>query len=246
MSVLENQVAVVTGASSGIGEAIALRLVGHGAVVCLVAKSAEGLERVAALARGGRGKGQCYPADLAVEADIQRLRDSLERDFGQIDLVIHSAGVIALAPLQQAAIEDLDRQFRINVRAPYLLTQQLLPLLKPRRGQIVFINSSVGLNARGGVGQYASTKYGLRAIADSLREEVNQEGIRVLSIFLGRTATPMQAAVHRMEGKAYDPDRLVQPEDVAAMVVAAVSLPRTAEVTDISIRPMRKPAAGGE
>ncbi len=91
------------------------------------------------------------------------------------------------------------------------------------------------------MGQYAATKHALRAMTDSLRDEVNPDGVRVLSVFLGRTASPMQAAIHQVEGRAYDPDRLVQPQDVAAMVISALSLPRTAEVTDISIRPMQKP-----
>lgn len=79
----------------------------------------------------------------------------------------------------------------------------------------MFINSSVGIVARGGIGPYAATKHALKAIADSLRDEVNKDGIRVLSIFLGRTATPMQEEVHRLEGKPYRPERLLQPEDVA-------------------------------
>jgi NADP-dependent 3-hydroxy acid dehydrogenase YdfG len=135
----------------------------------------------------------------------------------------------------------LDRQYRINVRAPYMLTQALLPMLKSRRGQIVFINSSAGLNARANVSQYAATKHALKAVADSLREEINAEGLRVLSVYPGRTATPMQADVHTMEGRAYRPDRLMQPEDVAAVVINALSLPSSAEVTDIHVRPLIKP-----
>ncbi len=77
-------------------------------------------------------------------------------------------------------------------------------------------------------------------MADSLREEVNAEGVRVLSVYLGRTASPMQAAVHEMEDKTYQPERLMQPEDVAEVVINALSLPRSAEVTDIHIRPMVK------
>jgi NAD(P)-dependent dehydrogenase (short-subunit alcohol dehydrogenase family) len=138
-------------------------------------------------------------------------------------------------------VADFDGQYRTNVRAPYVLTQALLPMLRSRQGQIVFINSSVGLNARAGVGQYAATKHALKALADSLREEVNAASVRVLSVFLGRTASPMQAGIHAAEGKAYHPERLLQPQDVAAVVLNALSLPRTAEVTDISIRPFMKP-----
>jgi NADP-dependent 3-hydroxy acid dehydrogenase YdfG len=106
---------------------------------------------------------------------------------------------------------------------------------------VVFINSTAGLVARAGVAQYAATKHALRAMADSLREEVNADGVRVLSVFLGRTATPLQAALHEREGRRYRPERLVQPADVASLVVHALTLPRTAEVTDLTIRPLSPP-----
>ena len=116
-----------------------------------------------------------------------------------------------------------------------MLTQELIPLLVRRRGQIVFINSTAGFTARANIGQYAATKHGLRAIADSLRDEINGAGVRVLTVYPGRTATPTQERLHALEGKTYRPDRLLQPEDVASVVVHALCLPRTAEVTEIRI-----------
>jgi NAD(P)-dependent dehydrogenase (short-subunit alcohol dehydrogenase family) len=143
--------------------------------------------------------------------------------------------------MQHARVEDLDAQYAINVRAPYILTKSLLPFIKSNQGQIVFVNSSAGLSAkRPEVGQYAATKHALKAIADSLREEVNPSGIRVLSIYLGRTATPMQEALYRKEGKDYHPGSLIQPHDVACAVVQALMLPVTVEVTEVSLRPMLK------
>jgi NADP-dependent 3-hydroxy acid dehydrogenase YdfG len=113
-------------------------------------------------------------------------------------------------------------------------------MLKLRTGQVVFINSSAGVSASVNLSQYAATKFALRAIADSLRQEINGESVRVLSVYPGRTAGPMQESVHKMEGKAYYPERLMQPEEVAAMVIQALSLPRSAEVTEIFMRPMIK------
>jgi NADP-dependent 3-hydroxy acid dehydrogenase YdfG len=84
------------------------------------------------------------------------------------------------------------------------------------------------------------TKHALRAIADSLRGEVNPDGVRVLSVYLGRTASEMQERIHQMEGRPYRPELLLQPQDVASVILNALSLPRTAEVTDIHIRPMLK------
>ncbi len=236
-----DQVAVVTGASSGVGKAIACGLAVGGMALCLVGRDRGRLEAAAAAARDAGSPVRYYIADLARDEDLRGLVERLQQECPSIDVLVHSAGVISLGCLEQAPVEELDRQYRVNVRAPYALTQSLLPMIRARRGQIVLINSTAGLHARGRVGQYAATKHALKGMADSLREEVNSDGVRVLSIFLGRTASPMQAAVHRLEGNVYRPEQLVQPEDIAAMVLSALGLPRSAEVTEISIRPMHKP-----
>jgi NAD(P)-dependent dehydrogenase (short-subunit alcohol dehydrogenase family) len=236
---LTGRVSLVTGASSGIGRAIALALSREGACVYAVGRNPITLAETVAAARRF-SNATSFEIDLTVDEQIQPLLRRLEQ-AGKLDILIHGAGVIHQGMAEHARIEDLDLQYAANVRAPYFLTQRLLPMLTAARGQIVFINSSAGLTAnRPEVGQYAATKYALRAIADSLREELNPKGIRVLSIYLGRTATPMQEAVCREEGKVYHPEVLLQPEDVASMVVQALMLPITAEVTDISMRPMRK------
>jgi NADP-dependent 3-hydroxy acid dehydrogenase YdfG len=90
------------------------------------------------------------------------------------------------------------------------------------------------------VSQYSATKHALKAITDSLREEVNADGIRVLSVFPGRTATPQQATLYKLGRKDYQADLLLQPEDIASIVIAALTLPHTAEVTEIHIRPLLK------
>ena len=179
-----------------------------------------------------------YQADLTIDEDVRNLTVSLQQDFKFIDLLIHSAGGVAFGQFETASVENLDWQYRINVRGPYLLTQALLPMLRTRQGQIVFINSRAGLSANANESQYSATKYALRAIADSLRGELNPYGLRVLSVFPGNTATPMQAAVHRMKDRIYRPELLIQPDDVATVVLNTLSLPRTAEVTDIHIRPL--------
>jgi NADP-dependent 3-hydroxy acid dehydrogenase YdfG len=241
MTVFRGQVAVVTGASSGIGKAIALSLAEHGATVCLVARRLEELEAIASSSQAIPPELLPYQADLTRDEDLNRLVTRLRANFEHIDIIVHSAGVYARDLLARAPIADLERQYRTNVLAPYALTQALLPMLPSQRGQIVFINSTAGLVARENVSQYAATKHALKAIADSLREEVNQDGIRVLSVYLGRTATPLQARVHAMENKTYRPENLMQADNVAAMILSALSLPRTAEVTEIRMRPLKRP-----
>ena len=216
-------------------------LAAEGAKLALVGRREEALAEVGRAALVAGVVAHSYAADLSVDTEIERIAEGVRRHFGGVDVLVHAAAVISTGRLEDASPQELDRQFATNVRAPYALTRALLPMVRSRRGQIVFINSWAGLNARGGAGQYAATKHALKAIADSLREEVNSEGLRVLSVFPGRTATRMQEAIHAIEGKEYLPERLQQPEDVAAMVVYALRLPRTTEVTEIRMRPLIKP-----
>jgi NADP-dependent 3-hydroxy acid dehydrogenase YdfG len=112
--------------------------------------------------------------------------------------------------------------------------------LKQAQGQVVFINSSAAIKASAANVLYAATKHGLKAIADGLRDEVNHAGVRVISVYAGRTATPMQVSVHEFEGRPYHPELLLRAEDVVDVVLAALSIPPSGEVTDISVRPMSK------
>src|SRR2546425_2428270 len=241
MTALAEQIIVVTGAGTGIGKAAALALGRHGGTLALVGRRPMLLEAVVDIAREGGVQARAYPADLASEEEISDLAGTLKRDFGRVDILVHCAAIVRPGAVADASADDFDRHYQTNLRGPYLLTQALLPLIRARQGQIVFVNSSVGLQARGQVGQYAATKHALKAIADTLREEGNRDGVRVLSVYPGRTATPSQEVLHALEGRSYRPDRLLQPEDIATMVVSALCLPRTAEVTDIQIRPMLKP-----
>ena len=122
------------------------------------------------------------------------------------------------------------------------MLQALLPFLMEAKGQVVFLNSSKGLNSSAEDGPYAATQHAMRAIADGLREEVNAKGVRVLSIFLGRTASERQRAIFALEGRPYPAERLIQPGDVAHVVLSMLALPRTAEVA-MSKSKLRFPAA---
>lgn len=236
MSRLAGHGAVVTGASSGVGRAIAVALAAEGAAVALVGRDSGRLASVAE----ETGSDVVCALDLRNEEDVANLVRRSTEELPGVDLLVHGAAIIEIDPLEKAALDDFDAQYQTNVRAPYALTKALLPELRERQGDVVFLNSTAGRTAAAGSGQYAATKHALRAVADSLRAEVNADGVRVLSVFLGRTATPMQAELAAVEGREYRPEQLMQPEDVAAAVVAAVTLQRTAELTDIVIRPMRK------
>jgi NADP-dependent 3-hydroxy acid dehydrogenase YdfG len=237
---LKDQIAVVTGASSGIGKAIALSLAVQGAEVCLVARRRELLEDVAKQAQSLGGRGHACPADLTKDEDIRALGGRITKDFGRLNILVLCGGAIVHGPLEKASLADFDLMYRSNVRGHYFLIQTMLPLLRKGPGQIVFVNSSAGLRSPATTGQFSATQHAFRSIADSLRDEVNPLGIRVLSVFPGRTATPRIAKLFEKEGRVYQPDLLMQAEDIAEMVTHSLRLPRTAEVTDINIRPMQK------
>lgn len=240
MDSLKNQVAVVTGASSGIGRAIALALAGQGAELFLAARSKEALGETAKQAQKAGARAHTCSLDLTKDEDIRALGEKLEREAAGLNILVLCGGAIAHGPLEKAPLGDLDLMYRSNVRGHYALVQTMLPLLRKAKGQIVFVNSSAGLRSPANAGQFSATQHAFRSIADSLRDEVNADGIRVLSIFPGRTATPRMEKLFAKEGRAYKPELLLQAEDVAEMVTHALRLPRTAEVTDISIRPMQK------
>lgn len=237
---LEDRTAVITGGGGGIGAALALALAREGSALHLVGRRPEPLDAVAASARKLGVTAHCHPADLSMVDAQLALTGTLTQSLAHLDILIHCAAMHSMGPVAEGDPAMLDQLYRANVRAPYVLTKALLPLLKKRRGQIVFLNSSSGIAAKPLSAQYDATKHALKAIADSLRGELNPHGVRVLSVFPGRTATDMQLRIHQREDKPYRPELLLQPEDVASAITHALLLPRTAEVTDIHIRPMVK------
>ena len=191
---------MVTGASGGIGRAIALALSRQGVQLCLIGRNPRALAETVAAAEQF-SKATSFQIDLTVSRKPQAAFPPSGKRSRQGRHSDSLAGVIHQDVMEQACVEDFDIQYATNVRAPYVLTKSLLPLLSAASGQIVFINSSAGLNAKRPNRQYAATKHALKALADSLREEVNPKGIRVLTLYLGRTATPMQEALCQQEGR---------------------------------------------
>ena len=171
---------------------------------------------------------------------MERAAAALAAELTELDVLVHAAGDYAEGTVAAGALADLDRAWRVNLRAPWVLTRALLPALVRREGWVVFVNSSVWGAARGGLGGYAASKYGLKAMADALRAEVNGEGVRVLSVFPGgRRAGCRRRSTGARAGRI-GRRLLMQPADVAQAVLGALALPRTAEMTDLYIRPARK------
>ena len=220
---------LITGAGSGIGQALADVLHARGDDLVLLARNEQ---RVADLAERYAGA-DLRVADLAVPATLA----GVVADIDRLDAVVHAAGVIELGPVADLRLEDLTGQLQVNLVAPTELTRALMPALRACRGQVLFLNSSAGLVANADWGAYAATKFGLKAIADSLRAEEAEAGVRVTSVYLGRVSTPMQAKVREQEGKPYDAADWASPESAAATIVHLLDLPSDSTVPDIRFRP---------
>jgi NADP-dependent 3-hydroxy acid dehydrogenase YdfG len=234
---LTGRSALVTGGSSGIGRAIALSLAEAGAAVGIVGRDRHRLASTTQAIEASGGVALPIVADLTEPGQIERLAARLDREIVGLNILVHSAGTYHRGPISQANIRDLDDLYRANVRAPYELTQALLPILAQRTSDVIFINSTQGLSANRDTGQFAATQHSLKAVADSLRAELNSCGSRVTTLHVGRTATPRQERVFRAEGRRYSPTHLIQPQDLGDLVVAAVALPRRTQVVTMTVWP---------
>ena len=223
---------VVTGAGSGIGAVLARRLIGRGDRLVVVARDAHRAQDLLADLPGS----SAIVADLADPATLQRAVADAALP-ARIDAVVHAAGIVELGGVGELPLSAWSAQLAVNLIAPAELTRLLLPQVRAARGQVLFVNSGAGLTAHPQWGAYAASKHGLRALADALRGEEAAHGVRVTSVYPGRTATPMQEQVHAQEGAAYDPSRFIDADSVAVAILAALDATPDATLTDITVRP---------
>ena len=219
---------LITGAGSGIGAALTDALHARGDSLVLLARSPERADELGARWDGA----STLVADLADAASLAGLElpESL-------DSVVHAAGVVELGTVAELTAEQWREHMDVNLVAPAELTRVALPSLRAGRGTVVFVNSGAGLRANPQWAAYAASKHGLRALADSLRAEELEHGVRVTSVYPGRTATPMQERVHDQEGKEYDAGEWIRPETVADAILHVLDLPRDATVPDVTVSP---------
>ncbi|MGW2510433.1 SDR family oxidoreductase [Streptomyces scopuliridis] len=225
---------LITGAGSGIGAAVARRLHERGDDLILFARDAGRARELVSAFPGAR----TLVGDLATP---ERLSWALAQQSlpDRLDSLLHVAGVVDLGQVGDLTPKTWHHQLNVNLVAPAELTRLLLPQLRVSHGQVIFVNSGAGLSAHAEWGAYAASKHGLKALADALREEERASGLRVTSVYPGRTASPMQAKVHQQEGKEYDATRWIDPGSVATTILMALDLPRDARIDDVTVRPGR-------
>jgi len=230
MASLEGKVAVVTGASSGMGEEITKAMAAAGAAVAAVGRNEERLERVVAEAHGDGGEVFAIARDLTEDGAAQAVVDEAVERMGKLDILANVAGIMELGPLGETPVESLDRQFRTNVRAPFELTQAALPHLREAKGAIIFISSMAALAAFPESAAYTATKGAIDAVARQLAVELAPQGVRVNAIAPGEIDTPMNTEFYAEhpefveEMEEFTPaGRLGKATDIAPAAVFLVS-----------------------
>jgi NADP-dependent 3-hydroxy acid dehydrogenase YdfG len=244
---LEGTVSLVTGASSGIGEATAAALAGEGAKVALVARRRDRLEALAGRI-GGAGTAHVIEADVTDQAQADSAVEQTVEQFGRLDTLVNNAGVMLLGPIVDAPVEEWERMVRLNLLGLLYCTHAALPHLlgaaegEPRSvADVVNISSVAGRVARLNSGVYNATKHGVGAFSESLRQEVTTRHVRVTLIEPGATATELafQNRPEILEGMAqtFGGIEIMHAEDIAEAIRFAVTQPRRVAVNEILIRP---------
>ncbi|WP_086728834.1 SDR family NAD(P)-dependent oxidoreductase [Streptomyces carpinensis] len=230
--------ALVTGASRGIGLGVALRLAAAGYDLTVSARDAARLEKSAgALAEGG-GRVHPVPADMTVEDDVRRLAAEHAQHHGRLDVLVMAAGVGSAGSLEQTTAKRYDMQFAVNVRAPFVLLQHSLPLLRetaamhPERGaKVIALSSITGVAAEPDLAAYGAAKAALISLCRSVNTEASAQGVCATAICPGYVDTDMSAHVR----ERIDPARMIRVEDVAELALSVTRLSACAVVPEIVV-----------
>lgn len=229
------ETALVTGATEGIGRAIALALAGAGYRVGVCSRTASKVDALVAELRATGAQASGRAADVASPGEVHALVRHVEGDLGPVDVLVNNAGIMRLRPIAELTLDDWDATMATNVRGLFIMTQAVLPGMRQRRrGAIVNIASLAGRNGFVGGAAYTASKHAVLGFAKSLMLEVRKDDVRVITICPGSVDTRLLQAEPAMYGK----DRkIMAPEDVADVVLASLALPARALVSELDLRP---------
>lgn len=233
---LDNKVAIITGASKGIGKAVAKELAKNGTKCAISARSKELLEKCAEELRDMGVQVFTYYGDMSVEDDIIKFVNATAKEFGRINILINNAGLGYFSPISELSTSKWDEMFNLNVRGLFIATRECLPYLR-KFGESIIVNiaSLAGKNAYIGGGGYAASKHAVLGFSRCLMLEERKNGVRVLAICPGSVATNFfDNHPERIEDKV---ERILSPEEIASTIVHMIQLPQKAMISEVDIRP---------
>ncbi len=225
-----SKLAVVTGASKGIGASIARELSEAGYGVLLLARSAEGLADVAGYLQAEGGTVFTLAVDLSDSREAEKINRTIDKIGLPVSVLIHNAGMVRLGTVRNLSLEDWQTTLHLNLTAPFWLTKTILPYMMDG-SQIIFINSIGGKQAFPEWSAYCASKFGLRALAESLRAELENEGIRVTSIFPGSVDTPL----HDDLPLNWQRDKMIKATDIGRAVLYILKQPGRVRINELEL-----------
>lgn len=230
---LNQPVAIITGASRGIGKAIAMKFAEEGMAVALIGRDTSALQESAnAIAKSSNQPTLQIQADLRDARQISSIVDQTIDQWGRIDVLVNNAGIMHQKPFQELSQEEIQEMLDVNLRAVMFLTQKALPHIKERdNSAVINIASLAGKNPVKNGTVYAATKWALRGFAASLMMEVRQDDVRVITVFPGSVDTDLNS------GSALQRDTMMQPDDIAHAAYSALVVDRRAMMSEIDLRP---------
>lgn len=247
MAGLDGTVALITGASSGIGQATARALAANGAAVAVVARRKERLDELAAEIREKAGRALAIPADITDKQQANAAVDRTVAELGRLDMLVNNAGVAFFGPIVDAPTDEWEQMIALNVQGLLYCSRAALPHLlraavqEPRRvADMVNVSSIAGRNARSGTGVYNLTKFGVNAFSESLRQEVTSRHVRVSAIEPGVVDTELlsrAADSHAGSSLLEGIEEVLRPEDIADAITYIVTRPRHVAINEVLIRP---------
>lgn len=240
---LSGKVALVTGASSGIGEATAVSLAAAGATVAVSARRADRLADLVAKIEAAGGKALPLPGDMTVEAEALKAVEDTVAQLGSIDILINSAGVMQAGNVETADLDEYRRVFDINLFATLYTCRAAVPhMLKQGGGDIVTISSLAGRKGGPMTNAYSASKHAVNSMTDAMRQELGDRNIRVSILMPGATSTEVGNHISDPDWRKaiqahVSKDGAVQPSDIGDTIAFMLSLPRNVNISEISVRP---------
>ena len=245
MSRLDNSVTVITGASSGIGAASALKIAAAGSRVVLAARNEEKLKKLVEQITNAGGKAVYHITEVSEESSLRELAQFAISEFGQIDNLVNNAGLMLFSDWKDVAVDDWDKMINTNIKGYLYSIAAVLPeLLKQGHGKILNMSSVAGIHVGGSSGVYSATKFFIRGITESLRKEVGvSNGIQISMISPGVIDTGWADKVNNEQARETAKklnEGAIAPEKIAEAVVYALNQPADVSISDIVIHPTKQ------